>query len=308
MTRDERVFIMGEDVSLIGGIFGVTRGLRDAFGEDRVRDTPISEAGFLGAGVGAAIAGLRPVVEIQIWDFIAVTMDQVVNQAAKFRYMLGGTPTVPLVIRGPQGGGIRLAAQHSQSLEAWFVHVPGLVVIAPSTPYDAKGLLKAAIRSADPVLFIEHSTLYPTRGDVPDGDYTVPIGKSDVKRQGKDVTIIAYSKMVLFALEAAKELARDGIEAEVIDLRTVRPLDMGPIIESFKKTNRAVIVEEDWKSYGIGAEVASRIYEDAFDYLDAPIKRVAAMDVPTPYSPPLEAFYLPNKDKVIAAARELLAY
>ena len=225
MARDSRVFVMGEDVGLIGGIFQVTKGLRDRFGEHRVRDTPISEATFVGAGVGAAVAGMRPVVEIQIWDFIAMTMDQVVNQAAKFRYMLGGTPTVPLVIRGPQGGGIRLAAQHSQSLEAWFTHVPGLVVIAPSTPYDAKGLLTAAIRDDNPVIFLEHKALYPVKGEVPEEPYAIPIGKADVKRAGRDVTVVATQAMVARALQAAGDLEKEGMSVEVIDPRTLAPLD-----------------------------------------------------------------------------------
>src|SRR5206468_275637 len=225
MERDKRVFVMGEDVGLIGGIFGVTRGLRERFGEDRVRDTPISEATFVGAGVGAAIAGLRPVVEIQIFDFVALTMDQLVNQAAKFRYMLGGRPTVPLVIRGPQGGGIRLAAQHSQSLEAWFAHVPGLVVVAPATPYDAKGLLVSAIRDDNPVIFLEHKALYATKGAVPEAHYAIPLGKADVKRAGKDVTLVATQAMVSRALAAAADLEKEGVSVEVIDPRTLVPLD-----------------------------------------------------------------------------------
>src|SRR5215470_10768784 len=238
MARDPRVFVMGEDVSLIGGIFGVTRGLREAFGEERVRDTPISEPTFVGMGVGAAVSGLRPIVELQIFDFVAMTMDQIVNQAAKFRYMLGGTPTVPLVIRGPQGGGIRLAAQHSQSLEAWFIHVPGLVVVAPSSPVEAYGLLKSAIRLGDPVLFIEHKRLYTMRDDLPENAELPPIGKARVARTGDDVTLIAYSAMVPTALEAAEELARDGIAVEVIDLRTLLPLDMQTIAASVAKTHR----------------------------------------------------------------------
>jgi 2-oxoisovalerate dehydrogenase E1 component len=307
MARDSRVFVMGEDVGLIGGIFQVTKGLRDRFGEDRVRDTPISEATFVGAGVGAAVAGMRPVVEIQIWDFIAMTMDQVVNQAAKFRYMLGGTPTVPLVIRGPQGGGIRLAAQHSQSLEAWFTHVPGLVVIAPSTPYDAKGLLTAAIRDDNPVIFLEHKALYPLKGEVPEEAYAIPIGKADVKRAGRDVTVIATQAMVSRALQAAGDLEKDGVSVEVIDPRTLAPLDETTILESVGKTHRLVIAHEAVKRGGFGAEVAAMVSEKALDELDAPIARVAARTVPMPYNDNLERATIPTKEDIVAAIQSLLA-
>jgi 2-oxoisovalerate dehydrogenase E1 component len=306
MARDGRVFVMGEDVGLIGGIFQVTRGLRDRFGEDRVRDTPISEATFLGSGVGAAVAGMRPVVEIQIWDFIAMTMDQVVNQAAKFRYMLGGTPTVPLVIRGPQGGGIRLAAQHSQSLEAWFMHVPGLVVVAPSTPYDAKGLLAAAIRDDNPVIFLEHKVLYPIKGEVPDGEYAIPLGKADVKRTGTDVTVVATQLMVSRALQAAQDLEREGVSVEVIDPRTLWPLDEAAILASVGKTHRLVIAHEAVKRAGFGAEVAALVTEKALDELDAPIVRVAARPVPIPYNDNLERATIPNKEEIVAAIRAVL--
>jgi 2-oxoisovalerate dehydrogenase E1 component len=306
MTRDERVFVMGEDVSLIGGIFGVTRGLREKFGEERVRDTPISEAGFLGAGVGAAIAGLRPIVEIQIWDFIAVTMDQVVNQAAKFRYMLGGGPTVPLVIRGPQGGGIRLAAQHSQSLEAWFVHVPGLVVVAPSTPYDAKGLLTSAIRDDNPVIFLEHKALYAVKGPVPAEAYAIPLGKADVKREGSDVTVIATQAMVARALAAAAELEKDRISVEVIDPRTLVPLDEAALLASVRKTHRLVIAHEAVKRGGFGAEVAALVAEQAIDELDAPIVRVGARPVPMPYNDALERATIPTQADITAAIRSVL--
>src|SRR6266446_3808359 len=265
MQRDERVFVMGEDVGLIGGLFGVTRGLRERFGEDRVRDTPISEATFVGAGVGAAIAGLRPVVEIQIFDFVALTMDQLVNQAAKFRFMLGGRPTVPLVIRGPQGGGIRLAAQHSQSLEAWFAHVPGLVVVAPATPYDAKGLLIAAIRDDNPVIFLEHKMLYlGERGPVPEESYAIPLGKAAIRREGKDVSVVATQAMVAKALSAASLLDREGVSVEVIDPRTIRPLDEETILASVRKTHRLLIVHEACKTGGFGAEVSARVMEKAF--------------------------------------------
>jgi 2-oxoisovalerate dehydrogenase E1 component len=305
MAHDGRVFVMGEDVGLIGGIFGVTRGLREKFGEDRVRDTPISEATFLGAGVGAAIAGLRPVVEIQIFDFVAMTMDQIVNQAAKFRYMLGGRPTVPLVIRGPQGGGIRLAAQHSQSLEAWFVHVPGLVVVAPSTPYDAKGLLTAAIREDNPVIFLEHKALYAVKGAVPGEAYALPLGCADVKRAGSDVTIVATQAMVARALGAAAELEKDGIGVEVIDPRTLVPLDEATILASVAKTGRLVIAHEAVKRGGWGAELAALVSEKAIDALDAPIVRVAARNVPMPYNDSLERATIPTQQDIAAAVRGL---
>ena len=306
MTRDERVFVMGEDVSLIGGIFGVTRELREKFGEERVRDTPISEAGFLGAGVGAAIAGLRPIVEIQIWDFIAVTMDQVVNQAAKFRYMLGGGPTVPLVIRGPQGGGIRLAAQHSQSLEAWFAHVPGLVVVAPSTPYDAKGLLASAIRDDNPVIFLEHKALYAVKGSVPAEPYAIPLGKADVKRAGTDVTIVATQAMVVRALGAAAELEKDGVSVEVVDPRTLVPLDEATLLASVRKTHRLVIAHEAVTRCGFGAELAALVAEKALDELDAPIVRVGARPVPMPYNDALERATIPSQADIVAAVRSVL--
>ncbi|HET8578512.1 MAG TPA: dehydrogenase E1 component subunit alpha/beta [Methylomirabilota bacterium] len=306
MARDDRVFLMGEDVGLIGGIFGVSRGLRERFGEERVRDTPISEPTFVGMGVGAAVAGMRPIVEIQIWDFIAMTMDQVVNQAAKIRYMLGGRPTVPLVIRGPQGGGIRLAAQHSQSLEAWFVHVPGLVVVAPSTPYDFKGLLASAIRDDNPVIFLEHKMLYPTKGEVPEGEYLIPLGKADVKRRGTDVTVIATQMMVQRALGAAQDLEQDGISVEVIDPRTLVPLDEESILESVGKTHRLVIVHEAVKRGGFGAEVAALVTERALDELDAPIVRLGARNVPMPYNDKLEQATIPSRDDIAAAVRGLL--
>jgi 2-oxoisovalerate dehydrogenase E1 component len=306
MERDARVFVMGEDVSLIGGIFGITRGLREKFGEERVRDTPISEPGFVGAGVGAAIAGLRPVVEIQIWDFIAVAMDQVVNQAAKFRYMLGGSPTVPLVIRGPQGGGIRLAAQHSQSLEAWFAHVPGLVVVAPSTPYDAKGLLTSAIRDDNPVIFLEHKALYATKGPVPEAPYAIPLGRADVKREGTDVTVVAIQAMVPRALAAAAELEKEGVSVEVIDPRTLVPLDEATILASVRKTHRLVVAHEAVKRAGYGAEIAALVAERALDDLDAPVARVGARAVPMPYNDALERATIPGQQDIVDAIRGLL--
>ena len=307
MASDDSVFVMGEDVGETGGIFTVTKGLIDKFGEERVRDTPISEATFVGCGVGAAIAGMRPVVEIQIFDFIALTMDMLVNQAAKFRYMLGGGPTVPLVVRGPQGGGIRMAAQHSQSLEAWFTHVPGLVVVAPSTPYDAKGLLVSAIRDDNPVIFLETKLSYVgAGGPVPEELYAIPIGKADVKRQGADVTVLATMAMVPRALTAATQLAREGIDVEVVDPRTLRPLDEETILESVRKTNRLVIVHEAWQKGGFGAEVSALVVEKAFDYLDAPIQRVGARDVPMPYNDGLELEVIPSIERIANTIREVM--
>jgi pyruvate dehydrogenase E1 component beta subunit len=284
----------------------VTRGFYDHFGAERVRDTPISEAAIVGAGIGAALTGLRPVSELMTINFAFVAFDHIVNEAAKLHYMFGGQFKVPLVIRAVGGGGRQLAATHSQTPDAIFAHFPGLVVVAPGTPEDAKGILKSAIRSDNPVLFIEHATLYQMRGDVPDDDYTVPIGVSKIQRPGRDVTIVTYSKMLDNSLKAADQLAKDGIEVEIVDLRTLRPLDMGPVIESFKKTNRAVIVEEGWGSYGVGSEIASRIYENAFDYVDAPIRRVAQKEVPLPYNRNLEQHAIPQVEDVIRAVKEVL--
>jgi 2-oxoisovalerate dehydrogenase E1 component len=307
MAQDERVFLMGEDVGLTGGLFQVSRGLMDRFGEARVRDTPISEATFVGCGVGAAIAGMRPIVELQIFDFVALTMDMLVNQAAKFRFMLGGKPTVPLVIRGPQGGGIRLAAQHSQSLEAWFTHVPGLVVVAPSTAYDAKGLLVAAIRDDNPVVFLEQKLLYLTQsGPVPEELYAIPLGKADVKREGTDITIVATLGMVPRALGAAVVLEREGISVEVVDPRTLQPLDEETILASVRKTNRLLVVHEAWVKGGFGAEVAAMVVDKAFDYLDAPIARLGAPHTPMPYNDRLELEVIPSQDRIVAAVRKLL--
>ena len=307
MARDDRVFVMGEDVGDTGGIFTVTKGLMDKYGEERVRDTPISEATFVGCGVGAAIAGMRPVVEIQIFDFVALTMDMLVNQAAKFRYMLGGGPTVPLVVRGPQGGGIRMAAQHSQSLEAWFTHVPGLVVVAPSTPYDAKGLLVSAIRDDNPVIFLETKLSYVgAGGPVPEELYAIPLGRADVKREGDDVTVLATMAMVPRALTAATQLAREGIDVEVVDPRTLRPLDEETILASVRKTNRLVIVHEAWQTGGFGAEVSALVVEKAFDYLDAPIQRLGAKDVPMPYNDGLEVEVIPSIDRIANAVRDVM--
>lgn len=307
MAADERVFLMGEDVGLTGGIFQVSKGLMDRFGEERVRDTPISEATFVGCGVGAAIAGMRPVVELQIFDFVALTMDMLVNQAAKFRFMLGGKPIVPLVVRGPQGGGIRLAAQHSQSLEAWFTHVPGLVVVAPSTAYDAKGLLVAAIRDDNPVIFLEQKLLYLSEsGPVPEQLYAIPLGKADIKREGTDVTVVATLGMVPRAISAAAVLAREGISVEVVDPRTLQPLDEETILASVRKTNRLLIVHEAWVKGGFGAEVSAMVVDKAFDYLDAPIARLGAPHTPMPYNDRLELEVIPSQERIVEAVRKLM--
>jgi pyruvate dehydrogenase E1 component beta subunit len=284
----------------------VTKGFYDHFGPDRVKDTPISEAAIVGAGIGAALTGLRPVAELMTINFAFSAFDHIVNEAAKLHYMFGGQFLVPLVIRTPGGGGRQLGATHSQTPDAIFAHFPGLKVVAPGTPEDAKGLLKSAIRSNDPILFIEHATLYQVRGEVPDGDLTVPIGKSKIQRPGRDVTIVTYSKMLDVSSKAAEQLSKEGIEAEIVDLRSLRPLDMGPVLESFKKTNRAVIVEEGWGSYGVGSEVAARIYEGAFDYVDAPVKRVAQKEVPLPYNRALEQMALPQMEDVIQAVKEVV--
>lgn len=306
MERDQSVFILGEEVGVWGGTYAVTKGFYDHFGPDRVRDTPIAEAAIVGAAIGAALTGLRPVAELMTINFAFSAMEHIVNEAAKLHYMFGGQFILPLVIRAVGGGGRQLGATHSQTPDAVFAHFPGLKVVAPGTPEDAKGLLKAAIRCDDPVLFIEHATLYQVRADVPDGDYTVPIGESKIQRPGKDVTIVTYSKMLEISTKAADQLAKDGVEAEIVDLRTLRPLDMGPVIQSFKKTNRAVIVEEGWRSYGVGSEVAARIYEQAFDYIDAPIQRVAQKEVPLPYNRTLEQLALPQVEDVVKAVKEVL--
>jgi len=307
MYRDERVFIMGEEVGVWGGTYAVTRGFLDEFGEKRVRDTPIAEGVIVGAAIGAAIAGLRPVAELMTINFAFLAMDQIVNHAAKLHYMFNGQIRCPLVIRTVGGGGRQLAATHSQTPDVVFAHFPGLKVVAPGTPADAKGLLKTAIRDEDPVFFIEHATLYQLRGEVPDDEeYLVPIGVSDIKREGKDVTIVSYSKMLQTSLQAAEQLAKEGIEAEVIDLRTLRPLDMMPVLQSVQKTNRLVVVEEGWRSYGIGAEVAARVMERAFDYLDAPVRRVAQAEVPLPYNRRLEQMALPQVEDVVRAVNDVL--
>lgn len=306
MESNPKVFILGEEVGMWGGTYAVTRGFYDHFGGDRVRDTPIAESAIIGAAIGSALTGLRPVAELMTINFAFAAMDHIVNEAAKLHYMFGGQMVLPLVIRTVGGGGRQLGATHSQTPDAIFAHFPGLKVVAPGTPADAKGLLKAAIRCDDPVLFIEHATLYQTRGEVPDGDYVIPIGKSKVQREGSDITIVTYSKMLELSLKAADQLAQAGIEAEVVDLRTLRPLDMEPVIASFKKTNHAVVVEEGWRSFGVGSEIAARIYEEAFDYVDAPIKRVAQDEVPLPYNRTLEQMALPQVEDIIAAVKEVL--
>jgi pyruvate dehydrogenase E1 component beta subunit len=306
MERDERVFILGEEVGVWGGTYAVTKGFYDRFGPERVRDTPIAEGVIVGAANGAAMAGLRPVAELMTINFAFLAMDQIVNHSAKLRSMFGGQFTVPIVIRAVSGGGRQLGATHSQTPDVVFAHFPGLKVIAPGTPQDAKGLLKSAIRGEDPVLFIEHATLYQTRGEVAEGEVLEPIGVSKIQRPGRDVTIVTYSKMLQTSLQAAERLAQDGIEAEVIDLRTLRPLDMDPVIDSFKKTNRAVVAEEGWRSYGVGAEIAARIYEAALDYVDAPVQRVAQKEIPLPYNRELEQLALPQVDDVVKAVREVL--
>ncbi|MEW6718962.1 MAG: alpha-ketoacid dehydrogenase subunit beta [Thermodesulfobacteriota bacterium] len=306
MARDPNVIILGEEVGVWGGTYAVTRGLHEEFGAKRVIDTPIAEAAIVGAAVGAAMGGLRPVAELMTVNFSLVAMDQIVNSAAKIRYMFGGQAKVPLVIRTPAGWG-QLAATHSQFFEAWFAHVPGLTVVMPATPYDAKGLLKSAIRSENPVMFIEHFRLYGVKGEVPDGEYTLPIGVSEVKRAGKDVTIVTYSRMLHTSLAAAETLSKDGIECEVVDLRTLRPLDMRAVYESVKKTHRALIVEEDWTTLGMGAEIAARIGRDRFDDLDAPVERLGQVEVPMPYAKNLEEMMFPDEKLVIDRVKTMLA-
>jgi pyruvate dehydrogenase E1 component beta subunit len=307
MLRDERVFIMGEEVGVWGGTYAVTRGFIDEFGDRRVRDTPISEMVIIGAAVGAAMAGLRPIAELMTINFAFVAMDAIVNSMAKVRYMFNGQFTCPMVIRTTTGGGKQLGATHSHAPEVVFAHFPGMYVAVPGTAYDAKGMLKAAIRDDNPVLFVEHSTMLQRRSPVPDDpDFVLPIGKSDIKRVGKDVTIVTYQKGLEWSLAAADELAKDGIEAEIVDLRWLRPLDLEPVFESFKKTNRCVVVEESLPVFNVGAEIAAQIHDQCFDWMDAPVKRVAAMDVPLPYSREIEMMALPSPQKIVAAVKELV--
>lgn len=305
MERDSSVFVLGEDIARQGGIFGQFKGLPQKFGTDRVLDTPISETAIVGAAVGAALAGMRPVADMHFADFIGVCMDEVFNQMAKVRYMFGGQCKVPMVLRAPDGIIRSAAAQHSQSVEAWFMHIPGLKVVIPSNPADAKGLLKAAIRSDDPVLYFEHKVLFPMKGPVPDGDHIVPIGKANVSRKGKDVTIVSYSLMMHRALEAAEKLAAEGIEAEVIDLRTISPIDKDTIFESLRKTKRLVIVHEAVKQGGVGAEISALVAEEMIDWLDAPIRRIGAPFVPVPFSPPLEQLVKISADHIAKTVKEI---
>jgi pyruvate/2-oxoglutarate/acetoin dehydrogenase E1 component len=306
MLRDENVLIMGEEVGVWGGTYAVTRGLYGEFGDKRILDTPIAEEAIVGTAVGAAMGGLRPVAELMTINFSLVAMDQIVNNVAKIHAMFGGQARVPLVIRAPAGWG-QLAATHSQSFEAWFAHLPGLLVVMPATPYDAKGLLKTAIRSDNPVMFIEHARLYGVKGEVPDEEYTLPIGVSDVKRPGRDVTIVSYSRMLHVALGAASDLAKAGIECEVIDLRTLRPLDMAPVYDSVEKTHRALIVEEDWTTCGMGAEIAARISRERFDLLDVPVERMGQVEVPMPYAKNLEELMFPDEKSVAQKVMEMVA-
>ena len=310
MARDERVFVLGEDVGIRGGVFLATDGFVDLFGEERVIDTPIAESSIAGMALGAAMHGMRPIAEIQFADFIWPVFNQIVGEAARARYGSNGKLSVPLVLRAPEGGGVRGALYHSQSAEAYFCHTPGLKVITPATPYDAKGLLKSAIRDDDPVIFLEHKRTYRlVRGEVPDGEYTIPIGKADVKRAGDDVSVFTYGLMVHHCLEAAQTLEGEGISVEVVDLRTLRPLDMAGVLESTMKTGKALVVHEDNKVGGIGGEVAATIAEDAFEYLDAPVRRLAGPEVPAmPFSPPLEALYMLDSTKIADAIRNLAAY
>jgi pyruvate dehydrogenase E1 component beta subunit len=307
MQADERVFLLGEDIGVYGGAFGVTVGLLEEFGAERVRDTPISEAAIAGAAIGSAMTGLRPIAEIQFMDFVTLSMEQLVLQAAKARFMFGGQVSVPMVVRMPSGSGTGAAAQHSESLENWFVHVPGLKVVMPSTPYDAKGLLLASIADDNPVIFVEHKLLYRTKGPVPEEPYTIPLGQGDIKRQGRHLTIIATSIMVPRSLVAAEKLAQEGIEAEVIDPRTLKPLDAELIVQSVKKTGRALVVHEAPRTGGFGGEIVATIIEsEAFDYLDAPVKRLAGLDIPIPYNRTLERRAVPQEEDILAAARSLV--
>lgn len=308
MARDESVIVIGEDLGVMGSPFGVTQGFLDEFGPDRVIETPICESGFTGMAVGAAMRGIRPVVELMYVDFIGVAMDPVLNQAAKLRYMTGGQVSIPMVIRAPMGAGRRNAGQHSQCLETFFTHIPGLKLVCPSTPADAKGLLKAAIRDEDPVIFLEHKLLYALKGELPEEEHIIPLGKADVKREGKDVTIITWSRQVLFALEAAVELWKDGIEVEVIDLRTLVPLDWEAIKKSVSKTHNVVIVQEGNKRSGYAGEIAAQIMEELFDELDSPVERVAGLNTVAPFSPPLEDAFFPNASDIVQAVKKIVNF
>jgi len=306
MERDENVFLMGEDIGAYGGSYVVTRGFQEQYGRKRVIDTPIAELGLVGMAIGASMGGLRPVVELMTINFSLLAMDQIVNHAAKIHYMFNGEFTAPLVIRTASGWG-QLGATHSQTYEGWYAHVPGLRVVMPATPKDAKGFLKSAIRGNDPVMFIEHSLIYRNRGPVPSGDYTLPLAGAEVRREGTDITLVSWSRGLYLALGAAEELAEQGISAEVIDMRVLRPLDVDTVIDSVKKTSRCVIVEESWRTMGLGAEIAAAVQEHAFDYLDAPVERVGSIEVPMPYARNLERLVIPGKDEVVAAVKQALA-
>lgn len=306
MKRDNNVIIMGEEVGVWGGTYAVTRGLYDEFGGKRVIDTPIAEMGIIGVATGAAMGGLKPIAELMTINFALIAIDQIVNNTAKIHSMFGGTMRAPVVIRTAAGWG-QLAATHSQSFESWFAHVPGLIVVMPATPYDAKGLLTTALYSQNPVVFIEHSRLYGEKGMVPQGEFMVPFGTADVKRQGKDLTIITYSRMVHVALAAAEQLAGQGIEVEVVDLRSLRPIDWDTVYASVRKTHRAIVLTEDWMSFGVSAEVAARISRDMFDYLDAPVERLTQEEVPLPYAPNLEQLSFPDEARVMEKVKEMLA-
>ena len=306
MRRDDRVFLMGEEVAQYNGAYKVSQGMLDEFGERRVIDTPIAELGFAGIGVGAAMNGLRPIIEFMTFNFSLVAIDQVINSAAKMMSMSGGQYTVPIVFRGPTGSAGMLSSQHSQAFENWYANCPGLKVIVPSNPADAKGLLKSAIRDNDPVIFMESEQMYGDKGEVPEGEYLIPIGVADIKKTGTDVTIVSFGKMMKIALKAAEELAKENINAEVIDLRSVRPIDYTTVINSVKKTNRLVIVEESWPLASLASEIGFKVQREAFDYLDAPIKRVMGGDVPLPYAPTLIEAYLPNPERVIKAVKEVM--
>ena len=306
MRRDDRVFLMGEEVAVYQGAYKVSKGLLQEFGEMRVVDTPITELGFAGVGVGAAMVGLRPIIEFMTWNFALLALDQVVNAAAKMLYMSGGQFPMPMVFRGPNGAALQLGAQHSQAWESWLAHIPGLKVVAPGTPADAKGLLKAAVRDDNPVMVLEGEMLYNVKGEVPDGDYVIPLGVAEVKRAGEHVSLISYGKMINVALQAADVLAKDGVHAEVLDLRTLRPMDVPAIVATVKKTNRCVVIEEGWEVCGIGAQVADYVQREAFDWLDAPVIRVHQADTPMPYTKSLEKHAKPDLAKTVAAARKVL--
>ncbi len=309
MERDESVFVLGEDVGVYGGAFQATKGIYEKFGEARVLDTPIAESCIVGVAIGAALVGYRPIAEMQFADFISCGFDQIVNQAATLRYRTGGRVDVPLVIRAPSGGGVHGGLYHSQNPEAWFIHRPGLKVVAPATPYDAKGLLKASIRDNNPVIYFEHKGLYRrAKGPVPDEDYTVPIGKAEMKREGTDLTLVTYSAMLFPCLAAAETMDKEGVEVDVIDLRSLAPLDWEAVFQSVRKTSKLLIVHEDNRTCGIGAEIAARVAEEAFDDLDGPVMRVTYPDTHHPFSPPLEEFCLPNEQKIVGALRRLASY